>query len=180
MTCSCINPRCADLRELADETFVVLEFDRAVAAADGCRNRRTFEDAIAAYRRKDYATALSLFRSLAEQGDPHAQYNLAVRYERGGGVAQNYAEAAKWYGLAAKRGDAGAGSVLERIRSVQAGQSAQSQRLEARGAGLPSMGRLEPAMFRFSSPTIEQRTVRIGPPPSAGFHMMTAHHFGRR
>jgi hypothetical protein len=42
MACSCINPRFADLRELADETFVVLEFDRTVAAADGCRDRRTF------------------------------------------------------------------------------------------------------------------------------------------
>jgi TPR repeat protein len=95
-------------------------------------------------------------------------------------VPQSYPEAAKWYGLAAKRGDAGAGTVLERIRSVQAGQTAQSQRLEVRSSGLPSMGRLEPAMFRFSSPMIEQRTIHIGPAPSAGFHMMTAHHFGRR
>jgi len=116
----------------------------------------------------------------AEHGEVKAQSNLGALYATGRGVPQNYPEAAKWYGLAAKRGDASAGTILERIRSAQAGQSAQSQRLEARGAGLPSLGRLEPAMFRFSSPTLEQRTIHVGPAPSAGFHMMTAHHFGRR
>ena len=42
-----------------------------------------FEDALAAYKRKDYALALSLFRSLAEAGDARAQDNLGVMYIKG-------------------------------------------------------------------------------------------------
>ena len=40
------------------------------------------------------------------QGDARAQYNLGVMYGNGQGVAQNYAEALKWYKLAAAQGDA--------------------------------------------------------------------------
>jgi uncharacterized protein len=59
------------------------------------------EDANAAYDRGDYATALPLFRSLAEQGDARAETNLGVMYSKGQGVAQDYAAAAKWYRKAA-------------------------------------------------------------------------------
>ncbi|HPL80431.1 MAG TPA: sel1 repeat family protein, partial [Burkholderiaceae bacterium] len=45
-----------------------------------------FEDAIAAYNRKDYATALRLFRPMAEQGYSDAQSNLGLMYEEGKGV----------------------------------------------------------------------------------------------
>jgi uncharacterized protein len=65
-----------------------------------------FDDAIAAYKRKDYASALSLFRSLAEQGDTRAQGNIGVMYSNGEGVPQDYAEALKWYRMAADQGDA--------------------------------------------------------------------------
>jgi TPR repeat protein len=41
------------------------------------------EDGEAARDRKDYATALRLFRSLAEQGDATAQEHLGVMYENG-------------------------------------------------------------------------------------------------
>ena len=44
------------------------------------------EDGEAARDRKDYATALRLFRSLAEQGDATAQEHLGVMYENGLGV----------------------------------------------------------------------------------------------
>jgi hypothetical protein len=36
-----------------------------------------FEDAVAAYKHGDYATALRLLRPLAEQGNARAQFNLA-------------------------------------------------------------------------------------------------------
>jgi uncharacterized protein len=41
------------------------------------------EDGQAAYNRGDYATALKLFRPLAEQGNADAQNNLGWLYERG-------------------------------------------------------------------------------------------------
>jgi TPR repeat protein len=62
------------------------------------------EQAEAAYWRGDYEKALSLLRSLAEQGDPHAEYYFGFMFERGAGVPQNYEEAAKWYRRVAERG----------------------------------------------------------------------------
>jgi hypothetical protein len=41
---------------------------------------------------------------LAEQGDADAQFNLGLMYETGDGVARDYAEAIKWYRLAARQG----------------------------------------------------------------------------
>jgi len=40
---------------------------------------------------------------LAEQGDAESQYNLALMYERGDIVTQDYKEAVKWYRLAAEQ-----------------------------------------------------------------------------
>ena len=42
----------------------------------------------------------------AESGDAKAQHNLGVMYENGQGVPQDYAEALKWFRLAADQGDA--------------------------------------------------------------------------
>jgi TPR repeat protein len=66
------------------------------------------EDADAAWRQGDYATAERLYRSLAEQGRASAQHALAKMYENGQGVPRNSAEAVKWYRLAADKGHAGA------------------------------------------------------------------------
>ena len=71
-----------------------------------------FYEGFNAYNKGDYATALSEFRPLAEQGLPAAQYNLGVMYDKGQGVAQNYAEAVKWYRKAAEQGHAKAQSNL--------------------------------------------------------------------
>ena len=69
-------------------TFLAL----SAAAAAG-----PLEDAIAAYRRGDYATASQLWRPLADQGVARAQYDLGFMYANGQGVAKDWAEAAKWY-----------------------------------------------------------------------------------
>src|ERR1039458_2885751 len=63
-----------------------------------------FEDAVSAHKRGDFATALRLFRSLAAQGEAEAQFNMGWMSEKGQGVAQDYAEAAKWYRLSAIQG----------------------------------------------------------------------------
>src|SRR5262245_30153640 len=70
------------------------------AAAD------TMSDADAAWRRKDFATAAQLYRSLAEQGRASAQHALAKMYESGEGVPRDSAEAAKWFRRAAEQGHA--------------------------------------------------------------------------
>jgi TPR repeat protein len=76
--------------------FLMLSFAAPLAAGP-------YEDAVAAYNRGDYATALRLLRPLAEQGDVVAQFNLGTMYANGHGVSQNYAEAAKWYRLVRAR-----------------------------------------------------------------------------
>lgn len=64
------------------------------------------EDAMVAYEHDDYATASSLWRALAEQGDARAQVNLGFLHANGHGVAFDYAEAVRWYERGAAQGDA--------------------------------------------------------------------------
>lgn len=67
-----------------------------------------YEDGEAAYQRRDYATALRLWRPLADKGDAKAQARLGFMYQVGSGVAQDDEEGMKWYRLAAEQGHAGA------------------------------------------------------------------------
>jgi len=62
------------------------------------------EDAVAAYRRADYAKAFQVYHSLADQGLAVAQFNLGLMYANGQGVAKDETEAMKWYRLAADQG----------------------------------------------------------------------------
>ncbi len=59
-----------------------------------------------AYQRGDYATALRIFRQLADQGNAYAQHILGNMYGKGHGVTQDYAAALKWYRKAADQGEA--------------------------------------------------------------------------
>ena len=77
-----------------------------LVAAAGTAYAGPLEDALAASKKSDYATALRLFRPLAEKGNVVAQSALGFMYETSEGVPQDYAEAAKWYRLAAAQGDA--------------------------------------------------------------------------
>jgi TPR repeat protein len=51
------------------------------------------EDAEAAYRKSDFATALQIWRPLAEQRNAEAQTRLGAMYQYGQGVPQDYAQA---------------------------------------------------------------------------------------
>jgi uncharacterized protein len=62
------------------------------------------EDGLSAYKRGDFAAALSLLRPLADQGDASAQVQLGIMYRTGRGVARDPAEAAKWFRKAADQG----------------------------------------------------------------------------
>jgi photosystem II stability/assembly factor-like uncharacterized protein len=62
------------------------------------------DDAIAAKKKGDYATALRLIRPLAEQGSASAQNELGLMYDQGEGLPNDDAEAVKWYRRAADRG----------------------------------------------------------------------------
>ena len=74
----------------------------------------TFDEALAAYHRGDYAAALKGFRVHAEQGIANAQFNLGVMYQKGQGVTRDDAEAVRWFRLAAEQGHANAKKALKR------------------------------------------------------------------
>ena len=63
------------------------------------------EDAKAAYERGDYATALRLYRQLAEGGDGDAQCELGRMYLSGNGVPQDYIQSTAWFRKAAEQGN---------------------------------------------------------------------------
>ena len=59
----------------------------------------------AAYARKDYGTAASLYQQLAESGRADAMTRLGGMYENAQGLTQDFATALAWYRKSAERGD---------------------------------------------------------------------------
>ncbi|MEJ2374554.1 MAG: tetratricopeptide repeat protein [Pseudolabrys sp.] len=62
--------------------------------------------AFEAYNRGDYATALRLYRPLANRGEPTAQYVMGLMYANDQGVPQSYAAAMNWHKKVAEEGEA--------------------------------------------------------------------------
>jgi hypothetical protein len=62
------------------------------------------EDGTAVFERSDYATAVGLWRPLAEQGLAAAQYSLGMMYAYGqGGLRRELVQAYMWLNIAASR-----------------------------------------------------------------------------
>jgi uncharacterized protein len=76
-----------------------------LVAIGGAATAGPLEDAVAAFQRGDYATALRFWHPLAEQGDADAQFHLGVMYDNRQGELRSDAEAIKWYRKAAERDD---------------------------------------------------------------------------
>ncbi len=68
------------------------------------RAHASFDDGVRAYLDEDYATALDVWRPLAEAGLAAAQFGMGLAYENGRGVLRNEAVAAGWYRQAAEQG----------------------------------------------------------------------------
>ena len=68
-----------------------------------------------------FAADFAETKKKAEAGDAWAQYNLGYAYCNGEGVPKDYAEAVKWYRLAADQGDANAQSEVGRMYYEGAG-----------------------------------------------------------
>jgi len=62
-----------------------------------------FGKGLAALSKNDFATALSEWVPLANDGNTSAQYHLGIMYRNGKGVSKDYTEALKWFRLAAKQ-----------------------------------------------------------------------------
>jgi cell division septation protein DedD len=66
--------------------------------------RDGFAGAVAAYRAGDHGTALEGWRSLADEGNSLAQYNVGLLHYRGHGTTRSYAQALIWFHAAARQG----------------------------------------------------------------------------
>ncbi len=55
-----------------------------------------------AYNFGDYATALKLWRPLAEKGDRQAQHHMGLMYAQGLGVPRDHAKSTQWFRKAAQ------------------------------------------------------------------------------
>jgi len=67
---------------------------------------KTQGNALKAYNSGDFATALRIYRPLADNGQVLAEYIIGLMYANGQGVPENYGEAVKWLQKAAEQGEA--------------------------------------------------------------------------
>jgi TPR repeat protein len=86
------------------------------------------EDGQAAYDRGDYAAALRIWTAISKS-NAEAQTRIGAMYEFGDGVEIDYAEALRWYRLAANRGNAEAQAGLGYL--YETGQGAAEDDAEA-------------------------------------------------
>lgn len=80
--------------------------------------------ALAAQSGGDYTTAVTLWKTLAGQGDPVAQYNLGMLYRQGVGVAIDNTLSRYWLALAARQGLAEAYAQINTGSLAPAGKTA--------------------------------------------------------
>ena len=64
-----------------------------------------FDEATAAFDKRDYTTALKELKPLAAKGDPRSQYAMGVMAENGFGMPKDLQQAAAWYRKAAEQGN---------------------------------------------------------------------------
>jgi TPR repeat protein len=103
------------MKERIKIALMALIFSTSLAVA------KPLEDGMDAYRRGDYATALTLLRPLAESGDPAAQSSLGYMYQSGLGVPEDLGQAANLFHEAAEHGYAPAMVNLGAMFEVGAG-----------------------------------------------------------
>jgi TPR repeat protein len=101
------------MRHYAKLLCATLTASLLLVAIIGAAVAGPLEDAGAAESRGDYATAIPIYRSLAEKGNVSAQVRLGFFYESGaGGLKRDWVESAQWFSKAADGGDESAVFVL--------------------------------------------------------------------
>lgn len=72
----------------------------------------TVRDGIEAWQKRDFTTAVAIWRPLAENGDADAAFNLGQAYRLGRGVSTDLAKAQSWLERAARAGHLDAQTTL--------------------------------------------------------------------
>jgi len=73
-----------------------------------CPARADLKEGVAAYQASNLPLAYKEFRAGADKGDADCQYNVALMYEQGIGVAKDEKEAVVWYRKSAEQGNSNA------------------------------------------------------------------------
>lgn len=73
---------------------------------------QTVKSGITAWQKADYATAVAIWRPLAERGDADAEFNLGQAYRLGRGVPLDLSKAKSWFEKAADAGHLDAETTL--------------------------------------------------------------------
>lgn len=110
--------------------FTTLAIALAFAVTPITVSAADFDDGLAAFNRKDYVTALKIWRPLADRGEARPQYDVGLLYFHGLGVERDVREAARWFRLAADQGYAPAQSYLGAI--YRSGNGVEQDPFEAR------------------------------------------------
>ena len=106
----CLLP--GQIRQLGSQVTYVTERRPIRTTAEDCAIRG---GEYVALDRADYGTALKVWMSAAQGGDPDAQYYVGVLYEKGAEGQPNFSQAADWYQKAAERGISRAAVNLGRL-----------------------------------------------------------------
>ncbi len=90
------------------KNLITLIFSLFVSFQSLAEFKPDYLEALRAYLKEDYETALLHWVTLANGGDAHAQRFLGLMYDNGKGVLENDKTAVKWYTKAAEQGQANA------------------------------------------------------------------------
>ena len=91
-----------------------------------------FNDAVQAFRDKNYRVAYEGFLGLAEAADHDAQYNLAVLLRNGLGHPANYAQSLKWAWLAKMGGSDKALKLCEELLELVPAETQETVRVQVK------------------------------------------------
>src|ERR1044071_4968773 len=97
-----------------------------LCAANSHLAAQSVKAGIDAWQKSDYASAVAIWRPLAEKGDADAAFNLGQAYRLGKGVDLNLAAAQTWYERAADKGHLDAQTTLG-LRSEEHTSELQSR-----------------------------------------------------
>jgi uncharacterized protein len=90
-------------------TVLVLMLLVSITSCRGSSSRSTnFDEGIVAARRGDFKTAMEIWKPLAEEGYPDAQFHVGYLFANGLGLNAKLTEAKSWYEQAAAQGNANA------------------------------------------------------------------------
>ncbi|MDA8751330.1 sel1 repeat family protein [Planktomarina temperata] len=81
-------------------------------------NSDIFVNAINAFEKKDFQTAVELFTILADEGEPTSQHNLSILYFKGLGSPVSYKRALYWGWRASLGGSEPAMAVVDDVRDI--------------------------------------------------------------